>query len=95
MSQGKILLVSLGPGAAEHMSLRARQAITEAEVVIGYSTYIIERLSGFGGHTDRKPAADLAEVPDLAKKLSAIMGNQEFVRASCVGKVELVDDKPM
>ena len=40
MSQGKILLVSLGPGAAEHMSLRARQAITEAEVVIGYSTYI-------------------------------------------------------
>ena len=40
MKQGKILLVSLGPGAAEHMSQRAREAIGEAEVVIGYSTYI-------------------------------------------------------
>ena len=49
---------------------------------VGYSTYMIERLSGFGGHIDRKAAADLAEVPELAKKLSAIMGSQEFVRAS-------------
>lgn len=40
MSNGKILLVGFGPGAEEHMSLRARQAIQEAEVVIGYSTYI-------------------------------------------------------
>lgn len=62
---------------------------------VGCSTYMIERLSGFGGHVDRKPAADLAAHPGLGKKLSAIMGNQEFVRASCVGKVELVDDKPM
>lgn len=37
---GKILLVGFGPGAEEHMSLRARQAIAEADVVIGYSTYI-------------------------------------------------------
>ena len=35
MNHGKILLVGLGPGAAEHMSLRARQAMSEAEVVIG------------------------------------------------------------
>lgn len=56
----------------------------------GYSTYMIERLSGFGGHIDRKPAADLAEVPDLARRLSAIMGSQEFVRASCIGPVKLV-----
>jgi 5-methyltetrahydropteroyltriglutamate--homocysteine methyltransferase len=62
---------------------------------IGYSTYMIERLSGFGGHVDRKPAKDLAEHPDLAKKLSAIMGAQEFVRASCVGEVKLVNSDPM
>ncbi|WP_338468322.1 cobalamin-independent methionine synthase II family protein [Novosphingobium sp. ZN18A2] len=62
---------------------------------VGYSTYMIERLSGFGGHTDRKPAADLAEVPDLAKKLSAIMGSQEFVRASCIGPVKLVTLEPL
>jgi 5-methyltetrahydropteroyltriglutamate--homocysteine methyltransferase len=62
---------------------------------VGYSTYMIERLSGFGGHIDRKPAADLAEVPDLARKLSAIMGSQEFVRASCIGPVRLVTLEPL
>jgi len=39
-SNGKILLVGFGPGAEEHMSVRALQAIEEADVVIGYSTYI-------------------------------------------------------
>ena len=62
---------------------------------VGYSTYMIERLSGFGGHIDRKPAADLAEVPELSKKLSAIMGSQEFVRASCIGDVRLVSLQPL
>jgi 5-methyltetrahydropteroyltriglutamate--homocysteine methyltransferase len=62
---------------------------------VGYSTYMIERLSGFGGHIDRKPAADLAEVPQLAKKLSAIMGSQEFVRASCIGPVRKVTLQPL
>lgn len=40
MSKGKIFLVGFGPGAQEHMSYRARAAIAEADVVIGYSTYI-------------------------------------------------------
>jgi 5-methyltetrahydropteroyltriglutamate--homocysteine methyltransferase len=62
---------------------------------IGYSTYMIERLSGFGGHVDRKPAKDLAEHPELSKKLSAIMGSQDFVRASCVDKVQLVTLDPL
>jgi len=62
---------------------------------VGYSTYIIERLSGFGGHTPRKPALDLAQVPELAKKLSAIMGSQEFTRASAIDKVELVNLQPL
>ena len=58
---------------------------------VGYSTYITERLSGFGGHVARKPALDLAPLPELRKKLAAIMGEQEFVRASCVGPVRLVN----
>lgn len=37
---GKILLVGIGPGGHEHMSARARAAIVEADVVIGYVTYI-------------------------------------------------------
>ena len=40
MSKGKILLVGFGPGAKEHMSSRAIAAIDEADVVIGYTTYI-------------------------------------------------------
>jgi 5-methyltetrahydropteroyltriglutamate--homocysteine methyltransferase len=61
---------------------------------VGYSTYITERLSGFGGHVTRKPALDLAPLPQLRKKLAAIMGEQEFVRASCVGPVRLVNPGP-
>lgn len=62
---------------------------------VGYSTYMIERLSGFGGHIDRQPAADLAPLPELRQKLSAIMGSQEFTRASCIGPVKLVTLEPL
>jgi 5-methyltetrahydropteroyltriglutamate--homocysteine methyltransferase len=62
---------------------------------VGYSTYVIERLSGFGGHSPRKPALDLAQVPELAKKLAHIMGAQEFTRASAIGRIELVDLQPL
>src|ERR1700684_2565319 len=61
---------------------------------VGYSTYVTERLSGFGGNVARKPALDLAKLPQLRKKLAAIMGDQEFVRASCVAPVELVNLDP-
>jgi 5-methyltetrahydropteroyltriglutamate--homocysteine methyltransferase len=80
----------------------ARQVLAGVSVVsdgelgkVGYSTYVIERLSGFGGHTPRKPAQDLAQVPELAEKLSHIMGAQEFTRASAIGKVELVNLQPL
>jgi 5-methyltetrahydropteroyltriglutamate--homocysteine methyltransferase len=62
---------------------------------VGYSTYMIERLSGFGGHTDRKPALDLAPLPDLRAKLAHIMGAQEFTRASCISEVRLVTLQPL
>jgi len=61
---------------------------------VGYSTYMQERLSGFGGHIDRKPAKDLAAHPELTKKLSAIMGSQEFTRASCIDEIKLVNLQP-
>lgn len=61
---------------------------------IGYSTYVTERLSGFGGDVPRKPALDLAPLPDLRRKLAAVMGDQEFVRAACIGPVRLVNLQP-
>jgi 5-methyltetrahydropteroyltriglutamate--homocysteine methyltransferase len=61
---------------------------------VGYSTYVTERLSGFGGNVTRKPALDLAPLPELRKKLAAIMGEQEFVRANCIGPVKLINLEP-
>jgi len=39
-NKGKIYLVGIGPGNHEHMTFRAKEAIEEAEVVVGYNTYI-------------------------------------------------------
>ncbi|MBW6452196.1 MAG: hypothetical protein K0A92_00215, partial [Methyloprofundus sp.] len=35
---GKIYLVGFGPGSEEHMSYKAKAAIAESDVVIGYTT---------------------------------------------------------
>jgi len=40
VSRGKILFVGIGPGRLEHMTGRAREAIAEADVVIGYTRYV-------------------------------------------------------
>ena len=39
-TRGKLFLIGFGPGGHDHLTFRARQAIAESEVVIGYSTYI-------------------------------------------------------
>lgn len=62
---------------------------------VGYSTYIIERLTGFGGHSPRKPALDLAPLPEFRRKMTALMGEQEFTRASCIGPVRIKDMQPV
>jgi len=40
MNNGKIFLVGFGPGSEAQMTFRAKEAIKEADVVVGYSTYI-------------------------------------------------------
>ncbi|AGT32127.1 cobalt-precorrin-3B C(17)-methyltransferase [Geobacillus genomosp. 3] len=37
---GKLLIIGFGPGSADHMTKRAREAIEESDVIIGYKTYI-------------------------------------------------------
>jgi 5-methyltetrahydropteroyltriglutamate--homocysteine methyltransferase len=80
----------------------ARQRAVGIDVVsdgemskIGYATYIQDRLTGFGGNTDRKIALDLVDYPDLRKKMAAISGTQAFRRASCIGPVEIKDRAPL
>lgn len=55
---------------------------------ITYSTYVKDRLSGFDGDTPRTPARDLADYPELRKRLGAAMGGaQSFQRQSCVADI--------
>lgn len=54
-SPGKIMLVGIGPGSVGHMTQRAREAIAEADVVVGYVTYI-------------KLVADLIEGKEVVRK---------------------------
>lgn len=37
---GKLLIIGFGPGSYEHITKRAREAIQESEVIIGYNTYV-------------------------------------------------------
>jgi cobalt-precorrin 5A hydrolase/precorrin-3B C17-methyltransferase len=37
---GKLYIVGTGPGSGEHITQRAREAIKESDVVIGYGTYL-------------------------------------------------------
>jgi cobalt-factor III methyltransferase len=38
--QGKLLVIGFGPGSFEHITKRAREAIQESDVIIGYNTYV-------------------------------------------------------
>ncbi|MBF0183255.1 MAG: precorrin-3B C(17)-methyltransferase, partial [Magnetococcales bacterium] len=37
---GKLSLLSLGPGSPQHLTAQALQALQEAEVVVGYKSYL-------------------------------------------------------
>ncbi|MFN0302938.1 MAG: cobalamin-independent methionine synthase II family protein [Burkholderiales bacterium] len=70
--------------------------VSDGEVSkVGYSTYIQDRLNGFGGHTDRKPSLDLKDYPDFRKRMALLTGPQEFRRASCIGPISIKDRAPL
>src|SRR5690349_5804763 len=76
----------------------ARQASIGLDVVsdgetgkIGYSTYVRERLSGFGGDVTPKPNRDLADHPEFRRRMALYMGSQPFKRVCCIGPVTLTD----
>ncbi|MEW9699109.1 precorrin-3B C(17)-methyltransferase [Paenibacillus sp. SI8] len=37
---GNLLVIGFGPGSFEHITKRAREAIQESEIIIGYNTYV-------------------------------------------------------
>ena len=62
---------------------------------VSYSTYMMDRLTGFGGDNQRKVALDLAPYPAFREKMSRMTGTQEFRRASCIGPIAVKDLGPL
>jgi 5-methyltetrahydropteroyltriglutamate--homocysteine methyltransferase len=58
---------------------------------IGYSTYIKDRLTGFGGEYSPKPHLDVADYPELRKRMAAFLGPQTFRRMTCIAPVGIKD----
>ena len=54
---------------------------------IGYATDIKERLSGFGGHSERQIALDLKDYPEFRERMALVAGRQSFMRQSCIGPI--------
>ena len=79
-----------------------RQVETGVDVVsdgetnkISYSTYIADRLDGFGGDTPREPGQDLVEFPRFMAKLAASGATAKYRRPRCIGRIGLKDAKPL
>lgn len=98
---GIVYVVGLGPGDREHMTLRALHALEEADIVIGYSTYInlIEDIiaektvisSGMTKEIERaKEAVDLAST---GKKVAVISSGDPGIYGMAGIVLEISGDK--
>ena len=82
--------------AAAVLATVQKQVATGIDIVsdgetakIGYATYIKERLSGFGGHSERQVALDLKDFPEFRERIALVAGKQSFMRQSCIGPIEV------
>lgn len=60
-----------------------------------YSTYVTDRLSGFGGHGHLPMPADVAEYPSYQARLFADPGIAGLATPLCVGPVKYVNREPL
>ncbi len=58
---------------------------------VSYSTYMMDRLNGFGGNNERRSPKDMAAHPEFRAKIARMTGTQEFRRASCIGPITVKD----
>ena len=80
----------------------ARQAGTGIDIVsdgemskISYATYIGDRVTGFGGDSDRQPPADLEDYPGYLRKLATSGGTPSYRRPCCIGEIAVKDMGPV
>ena len=62
---------------------------------VSYSTYMMDRLNGFGGDNERRMPMDVAPHPEFRAKLSRMTGVQEFRRASCIAPISVKSWAPL
>ncbi|HZU89073.1 MAG TPA: cobalamin-independent methionine synthase II family protein [Stellaceae bacterium] len=61
----------------------------------GYSTYVADRLTGFGGHVPAKPRLDTRDHPNFVAAYERMTGTNVARRAACVGPVAVRDREPL
>ncbi|MGH7039428.1 MAG: cobalamin-independent methionine synthase II family protein [Stellaceae bacterium] len=61
----------------------------------GYSTYVADRLSGFGGHVPAKPRLDTRDHPNFLAAYERMTGTNVARRAACTGPVAVKDREPL
>ncbi len=67
-------------------------AVSDGETSkISYATYIKDRLSGFGGDSERPIAQDLKDYPDFRSRMAVFAGKQTFKRESCIGPIKVIE----
>jgi 5-methyltetrahydropteroyltriglutamate--homocysteine methyltransferase len=58
---------------------------------IGYSTYLHDRYSGFGGEVKGRLQLDLRDHPEFVDRMQAFTGPRTFTRMQCIAPIELKD----
>ncbi len=61
----------------------------------GYSTYVADRLTGFGGHVPAKPRLDTKDHPNFLAAYERMTGANVARRAACIGPVAVRDREPL
>ena len=62
---------------------------------VSYSTYMMDRLNGFGGDNERRTPLDMAAHPEFRAKITRMTGVQEFKRSSCIGPISVKSWEPL
>lgn len=78
--KGKLLVIGFGPGSFEHITERARQAIHESDMVIGYKTYVElieglltgQKIISTGMTEEVSRAQEAVKQAELGKKVAVI-----------------------
>jgi 5-methyltetrahydropteroyltriglutamate--homocysteine methyltransferase len=62
---------------------------------VSYSTYMMDRLNGFGGDNERRMPLDMAPHPEFRAKITRMTGVQEFKRSSCIAPISVKSWAPL